>query len=163
MADQFETVMNLTVRGTPINAYSCPSETPQVFTKTATDYDVKGSYGVNWGVNIYFTPVLKGPFWLAYGAAIAEITDGTSNTAELLEIRQTPSPGTTALDRRGRIWNDDSATYQVTAKLTPNSTAPDYSACQNNPIPNTPCINGGTSGTITLSYYMASAPPIPAA
>ena len=159
VADQFETLMNLTVRGTPINAYSCPSETPQVFIKTATDYDVKGSYGVNWGVNIYFTPVLKGPFWLAYGAAIAEITDGTSNTAELLEIRQTPSPSTTVLDRRGRIWNDDSATYQVTAKLTPNSTAPDYSACQNNAIPNTPCINGGTSGTITLSYYMASHRP----
>jgi prepilin-type N-terminal cleavage/methylation domain-containing protein/prepilin-type processing-associated H-X9-DG protein len=156
MADQFETLMNLTVRSMFIATYSCPSETAQVFFKTATDYDVKGSYGVNWGVNIYFQPVLKGPFWLAYGARIAEITDGTSNTIMLLEVRQTPSPNTNVLDRRGRIWNDDSATYQVTAKLTPNSMAPDYSACVNNPIPNTPCINGGTSGTITLNYYMAA-------
>jgi prepilin-type N-terminal cleavage/methylation domain-containing protein/prepilin-type processing-associated H-X9-DG protein len=156
MNDQFETLMNLTVRGTQIATYNCPSDTPQVFYKTASDYDVKGSYGVNWGVNIYFMPILKGPFWLAYRATIAEITDGTSNTVELTEVRQTPSPNTSVLNRRGRVWNDDSACYQVTAKLTPNSTAPDYSACQNNPIPNTPCFNGGTSGTITLSYYMAA-------
>ena len=65
MSDQFETLMNLTVRGTQINTYNCPSDTPQVFYKTPTDYDVKGNYGVNWGVNVYFTPVLKGPFWLA--------------------------------------------------------------------------------------------------
>jgi prepilin-type processing-associated H-X9-DG protein len=156
MADQFETLMNLTVRGTPIATWSCPSETPQVLYKSATDYDVKGSYGVNWGVNIYFTPVFKGPFWLAYGARIAEILDGTTNTTMLLEIRQTPSPNTTLLDRRARIWNDDSACYQVTAKLTPNSLAPDYSACVDNPIPNTPRINGGCCGTITLNYYMAA-------
>ncbi len=58
-------------------------------------------------------------------------------------MRQTPSPSTAVLDRRGRIWNDDSATYQVTAKLTPNSSAPDLGTCLNNPIPNTPCVHGG--------------------
>jgi prepilin-type N-terminal cleavage/methylation domain-containing protein/prepilin-type processing-associated H-X9-DG protein len=153
---QFETVQNQTVRGVVIATYNCPSDQPQVFFKTSTDYDVKGSYGVNWGQNTFFTPIQKGPYWLAYGAAIAEIIDGTSNTLHMMEIRQTPSPSTTLLDRRGRIWNDDSACYQVTTLLTPNSSAPDYSACINNPVPNTPCINGGTSGTVTLGYYMAS-------
>jgi prepilin-type N-terminal cleavage/methylation domain-containing protein/prepilin-type processing-associated H-X9-DG protein len=156
MKIQFEELGNETARGTPIATFNCPSDTPQVFTKSTTDYDVKGSYGVNWGQNTFFTPILKGPYWLLYGASIAEITDGTTNTLHMMEIRQTPSPNTTVLDRRGRIWNDDSACYQVTTLLTPNSSAPDYSACVNNPVPNTPCINGGTSGTVTLGYYMAS-------
>jgi prepilin-type N-terminal cleavage/methylation domain-containing protein/prepilin-type processing-associated H-X9-DG protein len=151
--DWYEDVANLTVRATHIGMYNCPSDQPILFYKTPTVYDVKGSYGVNWGQNTYFTPVLKGPFWLSYGASLAEITDGSSNTIEFAELRQTPSPDIAHLDRRGRIWNDDSATYQVTAKLTPNSSAPDVGTCQNNPIPNTPCINGGTS---SLNYYIGS-------
>ncbi len=152
----FENIQNQTVRGAKLAVYNCPSDTPQVFFKSATDYDVKGSYGVNWGVNTYFTPILKGPYWLSYGAAIADITDGTSNTFHMMEIRQTPSPSTTLLDRRARIWNDDSGCYQVSTLLTPNSTAPDYSACINNPVPNTPCTNAGCCGTVTLGYYMAA-------
>jgi prepilin-type N-terminal cleavage/methylation domain-containing protein/prepilin-type processing-associated H-X9-DG protein len=152
--DWYEDVANLTVRAQHIATYNCPSDQPVLFYKTTTVFDVKGSYGVNWGQNIYFTPGLKGPFWLAYGASMAEITDGTSNTVELLELRQTPSPSIALLDRRGRIWNDDSATYQVTGKLTPNSSAPDLGTCQNNPIPNTPCVNGSTVSSLT--YYIGS-------
>jgi prepilin-type N-terminal cleavage/methylation domain-containing protein/prepilin-type processing-associated H-X9-DG protein len=153
---QFESIQNQTTRASWINALLCPSDVPQLFFKTSTDYDVKANYGVNWGRNTYFTPLLKGPFWLSYGARIAEITDGTSGTLLTLEMIQTPSPSTAALDRRGRIWNDDSSTYQIETFLSPNSSAPDYSACLNNPVPRTPCINGGTSGTVTLTYYMAA-------
>jgi prepilin-type N-terminal cleavage/methylation domain-containing protein/prepilin-type processing-associated H-X9-DG protein len=153
---QFEDITNLTTRGTVVNTFNCPSDVPQVFSKSTTDYDVKCSYGINWGQNTFFTPTLKGPYWLLYGAAIADITDGTTNTLHMMEIRQTPSPNTTVLDRRGRVWNDDSGCYEVTTLLTPNSSAPDYTACVNNPVPNTPCINGGTSGTVTLGYYIAS-------
>jgi prepilin-type N-terminal cleavage/methylation domain-containing protein/prepilin-type processing-associated H-X9-DG protein len=156
LAFMFETLQNLTVRGTQIKVWNCPDETPQVFTKSTTDYDVKGSYGVNWGTSTFFTQNPKAPFWLSYGASIAEIIDGTTNTLCLMEIRQPPSPSTTALDRRGRIWNDDSACYQVTTLLTPNSSAPDFSACVNNSAPMMPCIDGGTSGTVTLGYYMAA-------
>jgi prepilin-type N-terminal cleavage/methylation domain-containing protein/prepilin-type processing-associated H-X9-DG protein len=156
LAYQFESIQNQTVRGAQIAAWNCPSESPQVFFKTTTDYDVKGSYGVNWGQSTFFVQNPKAPFWLLYGASIAEIIDGTTNTLCLMEIRQPPSPSTTALDRRGRIWNDDSACYQVTTLLTPNSSAPDYSACVNNSAPKMPCIDGGTSGTVTLGYYMAS-------
>jgi prepilin-type N-terminal cleavage/methylation domain-containing protein/prepilin-type processing-associated H-X9-DG protein len=156
MSLQFEAIQNQTTRASWVGTLLCPSDVPQLFFKTATDFDVKGNYGVNWGQNTYFTPILKGPFWLGYGARIAEITDGTSNTLLTLELLQTPSPSTTALDRRGRVWNDDSSTYQVETYQSPNSSAPDYSACVNNPVPGTPCINGGTTGTVTLAYYMAA-------
>jgi prepilin-type N-terminal cleavage/methylation domain-containing protein/prepilin-type processing-associated H-X9-DG protein len=153
---QFERIENQTVRGTVITVYNCPSDTAQVFFKTTTDYDVKGSYGVNWGQVNFLNQGLRAPFFLLYGAAFADITDGTSNTLMMLEVRQTPSPNTTVLDRRGRVWNDDSACYQVSTTLTPNSSAPDFSACQNNPVPNTPCINGGVSGPDNSQFYMAA-------
>jgi prepilin-type N-terminal cleavage/methylation domain-containing protein/prepilin-type processing-associated H-X9-DG protein len=153
MNDWYEDVANLTVRATQIATYNCPSDQPILFYKTATVYDVKGSYGVNWGQGTYFTPVLKGPFWLSYGASLAEVTDGSSNTIEMPELRQTPSPDIAHLDRRARIWNDDSATYQVTARLTPNSSSPDVGTCMNNPIPNTPCINSTAS---SLTFYIGS-------
>ncbi len=153
LSDWYEDVANLTVRATRISTYNCPSDQPVVFYKSDTVYDVKGSYGVNWGVGPFFTPILKGPFWLAYGASLAEITDGSSNTVEMPELRQTPSPDASHIDRRGRIWNDDSATYQVTAKLTPNSSAPDLGTCLNNPVPGTPCVPGGSS---SLQFYIGS-------
>ncbi len=151
--DWYEDEANLTVRATRISTYDCPSDQRILFYKTATVYDVKGNYGVNWGQGTYFTPGLKGPFWLSYGVSLAEITDGTSNTIEMPELRQTPSPDIARLDRRGRIWNDDSATYQVTAYLTPNSSSPDLGICQNNPVPNTPCVNRTGS---SLNFYITS-------
>ena len=151
--DWYEDVANLTVRATRIATYCCPSDQAILFYKTTTVYDVKGSYGVNWGQGTFFAPILKGPFWLSYGAPIAEITDGTSNTVEMTELRQTPSPDIAHLDRRARMWNDDSATYQVSARLTPNSSAPDLGTCLNNPIPNTPCVAGGSS---SLTFYIGA-------
>ena len=154
---QFEVVANQTVRGASVASLNCPSDTtPRVFFKTATDYDVKGSYGVNWGQGTYFAPVFKGPYWLAYGAAIAEVVDGTSNTLELLEVIQTPSPSSDVLDRRGRMWNDDSGCYQVSTQLAPNSPLPDLSVCLNNPVPQTPCVNGNTTGAASTTFYMGS-------
>ena len=151
--DWYEDVANLTVRSTRIATYTCPSDQPVLFYKSNTVYDVKGSYGVNWGVGTFFTPISKGPFWLAYGASLSEITDGSSNTVEMPELRQTPSPDAGHIDRRGRIWNDDSATYQVTAKLTPNSSAADFGTCLNNPVPGMPCVPGGNS---SLQFYIGS-------
>ena len=151
--DAYEDVANLTVRSARIATYDCPSDQSILFYKSPTVYDVKGSYGVNWGVGTFFTPGLKGPFWLSYGASLAEVVDGTSNTVEMAEVRQTPSPDADHIDRRGRIWNDDSATYQVTARLTPNSPAPDLGTCLNNPIPNTPCTPGGSA---SLTFYIGA-------
>ena len=153
---QFEAIDNQTVRAAAIATFNCPSDTPQVFFKATTDQDVKGNYGVNWGQGTFFVPILKGPFWLAYGSSIAEITDGTSNTLEIMELIQTPSPSVAAIDRRGRMWNDDAGCYQVSTLLAPNSPLPDVTVCLNNPTPNTPCTNSPTSAASTQTFTLGS-------
>src|SRR5262249_54907947 len=57
------------------------------------------------------------------------------------------------IDRRGRIWNDDAACYQVTARLAPNSKAPDYGLCYNDPANFAPCTTDSSSG---VDYYLAA-------
>jgi prepilin-type N-terminal cleavage/methylation domain-containing protein/prepilin-type processing-associated H-X9-DG protein len=153
----FENVANNTTRLTKINVYNCPSDQSVLFAKPgAAPLDVKGNYGINWGRNTFMVQGLPGspsglpgcvaPFFLTYGASMAEITDGTSNTLLMLELFQTTSPqndatGTSTLDRRGRIWNDDTATYEVSTKLAPNSPLPDDGFCVNDLPAKAPCIN----------------------
>lgn len=167
----FESVANNTARLTKINVYSCPSDTPRVFAKqvgsAVQEFDVKGNYGVNWGQGTFWNqgsdtavPTARGwaPFYLSYGASLAEILDGSSNTLAMLEMLQSASPNATLgnppdLDRRARIWNDDSATYQISTRLNPNSGAPDYGRCVNDPVAKLPCINDTSDGR---GYYLAS-------
>jgi prepilin-type processing-associated H-X9-DG protein len=167
----FEDVANNTARLTTINVYSCPSDSQKVFAKTigtaVQQFDVKGSYGVNWGQGTFWN---QGPiggatnrqgwatFYLNYGAALAEVIDGSSNTLAMLEMLQSTSPNATFgnpsdLDRRARIWNDDAATYQVSTRLGPNSQAPDYGRCVNDPVAGLPCINDTSDGR---GYYLGA-------
>lgn len=74
---------------------------------------------------------------------MAEIPDGTSNTLAMMEILQTPTPLNGNLDRRGRIWNDDTSTYQVSARITPNSKQPDVGTCGHDPARNMPWTETG--------------------
>jgi prepilin-type N-terminal cleavage/methylation domain-containing protein/prepilin-type processing-associated H-X9-DG protein len=152
----FEDAKNLTTRLTKINVFNCPSDQSVVFRKPGgTDLDVKGSYGVNWGRNTFFVQGPIGsaggiagvaPFYLSYGAPLAAIVDGTSNTLAMMEMLQTASPnndatGTSVLDRRARIWNDDSSTYMVSTRLGPNSLSPDVGFCVNDLAARAPCLN----------------------
>jgi prepilin-type N-terminal cleavage/methylation domain-containing protein/prepilin-type processing-associated H-X9-DG protein len=171
LVNLFQDPSNNTTRFTFINVYNCPSDTPQIFSKpvngVVTAYDVKGNYGVNWGEN---TILVQGPigspvtatgaatFYFGYGATIAAITDGTSNTLAMLELIQTVSPNTDAqgnygLDRRARIWNDDTGTYEVSTRLPPNSQTPDYGYCINDPRNFAPCLNNPSD---VLNFYLAS-------
>ncbi|MGE3820635.1 MAG: DUF1559 domain-containing protein [Isosphaeraceae bacterium] len=153
----FEHVVNDTTRLTKINVFNCPSDQAVVFMKpgNARLFDVKGNYGINWGRNTFMVqgpvgspigPTQIAPFFLNYGASMAEITDGTTNTLAMSELIQTPSPhatfgGPSTIDRRGRIWNDDSSTYMISTRLGPNSKAPDVGFCVNDPGRKIPCIN----------------------
>jgi prepilin-type processing-associated H-X9-DG protein len=94
------------------------------------------------------------PFYFSYGAALADLTDGTSNTLAMMELIQTLSPNgpNQAIDRRGRMWNDDTATYEVTTRLAPNTRAPDYGLCFND-LSQAPCTTDSSSG---VDYYLAS-------
>ncbi|AGA31029.1 DUF1559 domain-containing protein [Singulisphaera acidiphila] len=162
----FNTADNLTTRTIRLAIYQCPSDTPQVFGQLAgaanDPRDPKGNYGPNWGMKEYWdqgqgTKVAAAPFYMGYGASFAEVTDGTSNTLAMLEMRQTPSPSGNpqATDRRGRLWNDDSACYQVSTRFGPNSRLPDLSVCVHDPAQGIPCIND-TNSANSLTFYMGA-------
>ena len=139
---------------------TCPSDEPHVCYQCdgGQGQDVKGNYGLNWGPGTFgcqnydgdCTDIAKpcrfhfAPFHLEYGAKMAHITDGTSKTLVMMEMLQAPAPLGVLLDRRGRIWNDDSGCYQVMTMNTPNSSAPDVGRCNpDNESVGMPCIDAG--------------------
>ncbi len=129
----FQHDANETTRSSRVNVFDCPSDQKVVFTNNGGSVtDVKGSYGVNWGQNTYGDQVLPAPFSLNYGASLAEITDGTSNTFLMAELIQLPHPTgqpVETIDRRGRVWSDQPSSHQVTTRNGPNTQIPDYGAC----------------------------------
>lgn len=138
---------NASARMAKINAWQCPSDQSFLFNEggvfPTTVMDYKGSYGVNWGANEFFNQGPgRAPFWISYGASIAEITDGTSHTLALMEMVQVPQPnGFSPVDRRARIWNDDPGCYQLSTRIAPNSTQPDIGQCRNATELQAPCTN----------------------
>jgi prepilin-type N-terminal cleavage/methylation domain-containing protein/prepilin-type processing-associated H-X9-DG protein len=162
----FNATANSTTRLTRIQAFLCPSDEAQIFNQvsgtTFVPMDMKGSYGLNWGINTYWDQgfgdgKVAAPFYMSYGARFAAITDGTSNTLAMMEMRQAPSPNGNppAIDRRARLWNDDSVNYQISTHIGPNSRAPDYGVCVNDPGNGLPCLTNLSSGD-SRSFYMGS-------
>ncbi|WP_435018034.1 DUF1559 domain-containing protein [Tundrisphaera sp. TA3] len=144
---------NQTTRMAKLAVYQCPSDTPVVF-GDPNPVDHKGNYGINFGPGPYYNPNQPGGvFSIAYGASLAEITDGSSNTLAMSEILQVPSPLNGMVDRRGRIWNDDTSTYQISGQITPNSKSPDTGACGNDPARNMPCQD---TPAATANHWMAA-------
>jgi prepilin-type processing-associated H-X9-DG protein len=79
---------------------------------------------------------------------LADMTDGTSNTLMMMEVRQ----GLISQDLRGLTWWGPGS--GVTAHYTPNTSSPDLlnsGFCVNNPQAGMPCT--GSSG-----FYNATAP-----
>jgi len=147
----------------PISTYQCPSDGSFRMWNASGDifHDPKGNYGVNWGSDAFwdqederalgevariYQPIedgKKAPFWLSYGARLAEIVDGTSHTLAMMELIQSRSNQGDPIDRRGRIWNDGSACYQVMTAQTPNSAQKDVGRCADQPELQLPCRNSG--------------------
>lgn len=132
--------------------FQCPSDSTYLM-ETNPFRDHKGNYGVNWGseTQLVINNVNRGPFYWGYGAKFGHITDGLSNTFAILEMLQAPTPVGTPVDRRGRPWNEDSACYQISADLSPNSRAPDRGICVDQPQIQLPCIRGGSISQFTLA------------
>ena len=116
-----------------IGTYQCPSDTAQVFENTGDQrgLEYKGNYGVNWGANDWTNQGytegdgIQAPFYIEFGAGFGQITDGTTNTLMMMEMVQAPSPQG-SVDRRGRLWNNDSGCYEISATFEPNSSAGDF-------------------------------------
>lgn len=143
----------------PLPSMNCPSDSPQIAyaCDAGRSQDAKGNYGLNWG---YFNFVAQAPyvmedrscrsapaqcpvapFHLEYGAKFSQIKDGTSHTLCMLEMLQAPAEPSEPCDRRARIWNDDTGCYQIMARDTPNSSAPDHGRCVNRPELGLPCVD----------------------
>ena len=131
----------------PWAAIQCPSD--ENFVTIRGGFEItKSNYGINWGQHSYRYQVPPAdwarygfsssnrpgpiaPFWLEFGARMAQITDGTSRTLMWMEMLQVPWPVAPGpVDRRGRLWNDDVGSYQIMTQGAPNSLLPDRSRCE---------------------------------
>jgi prepilin-type N-terminal cleavage/methylation domain-containing protein/prepilin-type processing-associated H-X9-DG protein len=85
---------------------------------------------------------------------LAEITDGTSNTAMVSELIL--SPDTTGHDIRGRYYNPAHSGVAFSTLYPPNTQVPDqFNWCHGTPVKRAPCIYTGTNiFVLARSYHM---------
>jgi prepilin-type N-terminal cleavage/methylation domain-containing protein/prepilin-type processing-associated H-X9-DG protein len=170
--------INLTLQsGNKFPLFDCPSDTPATPNPSGGGNfpDYKSNYGLNWGSWNYRQqggptngtfPLNYGdqrgraPFFVRYGAKFTDITDGTSSTLCMSEVLQPPynqPPGQAQVDRRGRIFNDDSFCYQISTRLKPNDPKGDYGYCDPNDK-QYPCdiLSAGLTSAAGLDAYMGA-------
>lgn len=137
---------NLALIRTPLPAHQCPSDSQTKTWNNVPNYN----YAVNMGVTnsnrdatlngVNFTPA---PFeYRGKSNGFADMTDGTSNTILLAELRQGP----VASDLRGLTWYGPHTGF--VAHYLPNSLSPDLLAggfCKNaeSSLLGMPCADGG--------------------
>jgi prepilin-type N-terminal cleavage/methylation domain-containing protein len=147
--------------------------------------DRKGSYGFNYGYGTYgqlatdesrrgimwanpgiAVPPLsadqaKEEFWGRYGQHsgqrinFKQISDGTSNTFLMMEMRQVPSEEDVNNDRRSRLWIYGAGSYQLSTRLAPNSSYDDVTVCTDINDQIAPC-KRMTGGGNFPSFVLAS-------
>lgn len=140
-ADQFDVIVPKVV------LYQCPSdESRRQFVsgnagQNSSEY--KGNYGLNWGAQDYYqqflVPGVRAPFYVGYGATLADFKDGTSSSLLMLEMLQAPAESGQVSDRRGRIWSAGATSFQISARFAPNSLQPDKGQCAHRPELKLPC------------------------
>lgn len=142
-----------------LSAFQCPSDIAVEFEQVPGE--MKGNYGLNWGPNVYNNQSIDdnqdleneplAPFFWDFQSTIGEITDGTSNTTMMMEMRQAPWR-LGEVDRRGRLWNNDPECYQIMAQFGPNTTVADRGRVVNREDIGLP---GEPSG-VAADYFMSS-------
>ncbi|QDU88544.1 Type II secretion system protein G precursor [Pirellulimonas nuda] len=173
-AFEFDSNAYTQIRGSLISqrleAWTCPSDEPQIASACdgGLSTEAKGNYGLNWGAYTYYLPNphdkswkpiwgdLRAPFWIEFGAKMRQITDGTSNTYAMMEMRQAPAELGSGCDRRGRIWNEDSVTYQISTRTPPNANEPDTGWCIDRPELGLPCNRTSVGNGDRQNQHMAS-------
>jgi len=144
---------NQAARNVKLTAFVCPSDIDAPIFNTAQDFGFRGNYAANAGIGMYrregdWTAVtqltVKGPFPHGRKTKFADITDGTSNTAGVSEIRKQMEN-----DSRGALFAD-SGTVQYTHDYLPNEAVSDVTERCVTSTRN-PCTSGGSGGPHRLT------------
>ena len=153
IANNWWEASNQTVRGYKLTAFACPSDIDAPIHNTAQDFGYRGNYVANAGIGTYKRVgdptqqtglTVKGPFVHGMKARIADVTDGTSNTAAVSEIRKSPDN-----DSRGALFAD-AGSVQYTHDFLPNEDVSDITErCVSGT--KTPCSSGGPGGPHRLT------------
>jgi prepilin-type N-terminal cleavage/methylation domain-containing protein len=142
----FNDARNTTAELALIGVYSCPSD-PNLGSIEQSPARRQGNYCVNWGNSTWYqdmsstyNPVtgiyppgstqsirfLGAPFTMDKSYGIQNLTDGTSNTLLMAEVKIGADISGGTQDHRGDIWNDDYGCAQFMAFTPPNSPFFDY-------------------------------------
>ncbi len=155
--------------------FMCPSDPNMGFVDVGSYPVRKVNYMANWGNTQYFQgdsgdpmspkpPFVPGdaggvrflgaPFGIDKSYGVQTITDGTSNTLLMSEVK-VGLPKGTSQDHRGDVFNDDYNGCMFNGYAPPNTTYPDNSngGCQYPWQTNPPCTNNTPTFTLTRSYH----------
>jgi prepilin-type processing-associated H-X9-DG protein len=156
------------------SSFVCPSDPNMVTLDTGGFPIYKANYMVNWG-NTHFdqagnaatnpyagpltgpaVPFMGAPFALDNSYGVQTISDGTSNTLLVGEVKICLFNGS-AQDHRGDVFNDDWNCTMFMAYTTPNSQTPDQmnsgAYCQYPYATNPPCNGKGPAFNAARSYH----------
>jgi prepilin-type N-terminal cleavage/methylation domain-containing protein/prepilin-type processing-associated H-X9-DG protein len=139
-----------------VTTFLCPSDDGILVENQSFGHFTMGNYhvffgGANLSDAVNFTATNRAAFGPNFGARIAEIIDGTSNTMILGEYLRSRGASN---DQRGLLWADEPAYGHIYAHLNPNTTAPDLLLngwCDPHPEVNMPCINGDSGPNNTAA------------
>lgn len=144
---------NQTIRGFKLPMFLCPSDVESPISNNAQDFGFRGNYVANTGIGRWIRAfpssgqtqlTVKGPFLHAGFTKIEGITDGTSNTAGVSEIRKSPNN-----DSRGALYADTGC-VQYTHDYLPNANVSDLTERCNGDA-KTPCVSTGNFGQYQLT------------
>jgi len=164
---------NTTVIRTRFNVLQCPSDPAGGTTQEPdTPYPrKKANVAVNWGNSHYWqgekvgpSPYTGGPagnvtfagapFKLNLSTGFREMTDGTSNTMLIGEVKIGANAPGGDYDHRGDIFNDDYCCAMFMAYTTPNSRIPDQlGQCGKAASQVPPCNQNSPRFTASRSYH----------
>jgi prepilin-type N-terminal cleavage/methylation domain-containing protein len=156
------------------SSFACPADPNAAAPDTGSYKIYKANYMVNWGNthydqaqagasnpytgplnNLGAVPFLGAPFALDKVFGVQNITDGTSNTLLVGEVR-IALPNGTGQDHRGDLFNDDHNSCMFMAYTTPNSQVKDQmqgNYCQYPYANNPPCNTSSPAFNAARSYH----------
>lgn len=148
---------NEAARDVEVETLVCPSDVSVANFNSATNFGFRGNYAANTGIGTYSrslctTPAhqtglsVKGPFVFNSKTRFADLTDGSSNTLGIAEIRRV-----NANDSRGALFADAGSNL-YTHDFTPNPTSSDATErCVSQVAQGLPCTSNGSGGPHRLS------------